>query len=140
LLEPGTRLLALVPLDKVYVEANFKETRISDLKVGQPVDIAIDAFRADAVVKGRIESISPAAGQEFSLLPPQNATGNFTKIVQRVPVRISIPPEVAGEGKLRPGLSVVVSVDTHDPRTPRPTLLGLLGLKRPGALAGPSGK
>lgn len=132
LVEPGTRLLALVPLDKVYVEANFKETRISGLKVGQPVDIAVDAFRADTV-KGRIESIAPAAGQEFSLLPPQNATGNFTKIVQRVPVRISIPAAVAGEGKLRPGLSVVVSVDTLDPQAPRPTLMGLLGLSAPTA-------
>lgn len=139
LLEPGTRLLALVPLDKVYVEANFKETQIASLKVGQPVDIAVDAFRTDPV-KGRVESIAPAAGQEFSLLPPQNATGNFTKIVQRVPVRISIPPEVASEGKLRPGLSVVVSVDTHDPRTPRPTLLGLMGLQRTGAQANPAGK
>ncbi len=139
LLEPGTRMLALVPLDKVYVEANFKETRISELKVGQPVDIAVDAFESDTV-KGRIESISPAAGQEFSLLPPQNATGNFTKIVQRVPVRISIPSEVASEGKLRPGLSVVVSVDTLDPQAPRPTLLGLLGLEQPGALATPSEK
>lgn len=137
LLEAGTRLLALVPLDSVYVEANFKETQIEGLRVGQVVDISVDAYKTRPV-QGKIESISPAAGQEFSLLPPQNATGNFTKIVQRVPVRISIPAEVAAKGHLRPGLSVVVSVDTHDPEKPRPTLLGVLGLERFSAFAKPT--
>lgn len=126
LVEPGTRLLALVPLDKIYIEANFKETQIERLKVGQRVDIIVDAYR-DEDVAGHIESIAPAAGQEFSLLPPQNATGNFTKIVQRVPVRISIPADVIAGGRLRPGLSVVARVNTLDPEASPPTLLGLMG-------------
>ena len=129
LLQSGTRLLALVPLDRIYVEANFKETQISRLKVGQPVAIEVDAFREETI-SGRIESIAPAAGREFSLLPPENATGNFTKIVQRVPVRISIPSDVAAQGRLRPGLSVVVNVDTLDKSAPPPTLMGLLGWER----------
>jgi len=94
--------------------------------VGQSVDIAVDAFRGHPV-SGKIESISPAAGQEFALLPPENATGNFTKIVQRVPVRISVPPDIAAQGKLRPGLSVVVNVDTLNPDAPKPTLMSVLG-------------
>ncbi|GAB4227396.1 MAG: HlyD family secretion protein [Methyloligellaceae bacterium] len=126
LVEPGTRLLALVPLNSVYVEANFKETQIARLKPGQPVEISVDAFSSTAV-RGRVSSIAPAAGQEFSLLPPQNATGNFTKIVQRVPVRISIPAEIAAQGRLRPGLSVVARVDTRDPDAPPPSLLELVG-------------
>ena len=110
--KPGTRLLALVPLDHVYVVANFKETQIARLKVGQTVRIAVDAY-SDSEVVGRIESFSPASGSQFSLLPPDNATGNFTKIVQRVPVRISVPAGVARKQFLRPGLSVVVSVETR---------------------------
>ena len=126
LVQPGTRLLALVPMDKLYVEANFKETHIEGLKVGQEVVIEVDAYR-DTPIVGRIESFSPATGAEFSLLPPENATGNFTKIVQRVPVRVSVPRDAIVDGRLRPGLSVVASVDTLDPTQPRPTLLSLLG-------------
>ena len=126
--QPGTRLLSLVPLDSAYVEANFKETQIYRLKPGQKVVIKPDAYGRDLV--GTVESLAPASGAEFSLLPPENATGNFTKIVQRLPVRIAVPADVAREGILRPGLSVVVDVHTRDENKPAPSLLGALGLDR----------
>ena len=126
--QPGSRLLALVPLDSAYVEANFKETQISRLQQGQKVTIKTDAY-GERDVTGRVESIAPASGAEFSMLPPENATGNFTKIVQRLPVRIAVPAEVAREGILRPGLSVVVDVHTRDEREPAPSLIGALGLE-----------
>jgi membrane fusion protein (multidrug efflux system) len=113
--QTGTRLLALVPLDSAYVEANFKETQLGALKPGQRVSISVDAY-SDRPIEGIVESFAPASGSQFSLLPPENATGNFTKIVQRVPVRIKVPPEVARAGHLRPGLSVVVEVHTRDDR------------------------
>ncbi len=125
--QTGTRLLALVPLNSAYVEANFKETQIDRLQPGQKVSIKPDAFSSRAI-EGTVESIAPASGAEFSMLPPENATGNFTKIVQRLPVRIHIPSEVADEGFLRPGLSVEVEVHTRDESLPQPTLLGMLGL------------
>jgi membrane fusion protein, multidrug efflux system len=112
LVQPGTRLASLVPLDAVYVDANFKETQLADLHPGQPVSIAVDAY-SQRKLDGRVVSVAPASGSVFSLLPPDNATGNFTKIVQRVPVRIAVPPAVAGQGVLRPGMSVVVRVDTR---------------------------
>lgn len=114
---PGRRLLAVVPLDKVYVEANFKETQIGGLTPGTPVTITVDAF-PDRSVTGTVEGVSPASGSVFSLLPPENATGNFTKVVQRLPVRIAIPADIAAEGWLRPGLSVLVSADTRDGSAP----------------------
>ncbi len=126
--QPGSRLLALVPLDSAYVEANFKETQIGRLKPGQKVTIKTDAY-GERDVTGTVESIAPASGAEFSMLPPENATGNFTKIVQRLPVRIAVPAEVAREGILRPGLSVVVDVHTRDEREPAPSLVGALGLE-----------
>ncbi|HUD87541.1 MAG TPA: HlyD family secretion protein, partial [Xanthobacteraceae bacterium] len=110
-LQPGQRLASLVPLDEVYVDANFKETQLARLRPGQPASIAVDALPADDI-HGTIESLSPASGAVFSLLPPDNATGNFTKIVQRLPVRIRVPAAVASQGLLRPGMSVVVSVNT----------------------------
>ncbi|WP_165498249.1 HlyD family secretion protein [Siculibacillus lacustris] len=110
--QPGTRLLALVPLDKVYIEANFKETQLARLKPGQPVEFTVDAL-GSRVIEGRLVSVAPGSGAQFSLLPPENATGNFTKIVQRVPVKIAVAPEVAREGVLRPGLSVAVDVVTR---------------------------
>ena len=125
--QTGTRLLALVPLDSAYVEANFKETQLERLKPGMKVMVKPDAFSSRAI-EGSVESVSPASGAEFSLLPPENATGNFTKIVQRVPVRIKIPAVVAEEGLLRPGLSVEVEVHTRDEREPRPSLTSALGL------------
>jgi membrane fusion protein (multidrug efflux system) len=109
---PGAQLLGIVPLPSVYVVANFKETQLADMRVGQPVEIEVDAW-PDQVLHGRVESVAPGTGAQFSLLPPENATGNFTKIVQRVPVRIALPADNPLAGLLRPGLSVVASVDTH---------------------------
>jgi membrane fusion protein, multidrug efflux system len=109
--QTGQRLASLVPLDDVYVTANFKETQLAHLRPGQSVSIAVDALPEHSI-EGTVESFSPASGSVFSLLPPDNATGNFTKIVQRLPVRIHVPPDVAREGLLRPGMSVVVRVNT----------------------------
>lgn len=125
--QPGVRLLALVALGSVYVDANYKETQLADIRPGQKVDVEVDAL-AGRVVPGTVASISPASGAEFSMLPPDNATGNFTKIVQRVPVRIVLDPEALRQANLRPGLSVVASVHTRDETQPKPTLLGALGL------------
>ena len=108
--QTGTRLLALVPLDSAYVEANFKETQLGALKPGQRGRDLRSTLIPDKQIDGIVESFAPASGSQFSLLPPENATGNFTKIVQRVPVRIKVPPEIARAGILRPGLSVVVEV------------------------------
>ncbi|MFO1105464.1 MAG: HlyD family secretion protein [Amaricoccus sp.] len=110
---PGKRLLAVVPLGGVYVEANFKETQIERLAPGTEVRLTVDAF-PDRPLTGTVQGVSPASGSVFSLLPPENATGNFTKVVQRLPVRIAVPADIAAEGWLRPGLSVAVSAD---PRT-----------------------
>ncbi len=114
--QPGQRLAALVPLDDVFIDANFKETQLARLRPGQPVDVNVDALPGRAI-HGTVESLAPASGSVFSLLPPDNATGNFTKIVQRVPVRIRVPLDVASQQVLRPGLSVVVSVNTRSNKT-----------------------
>jgi membrane fusion protein (multidrug efflux system) len=109
--QPGTQLLSLVPLPRVYVTANFKETQLTWMRPGEPAEVAVDAY-PDHVLKGCIESFAPGSGAQFSLLPPDNATGNFTKIVQRVPVRIALPANEPLARLLRPGLSVTVTVDT----------------------------
>ena len=106
----GTQLMALVP-DRIWVVANFKETQLAGMQVGQPVTLTVDALQ-HADLRGRIERFSPAAGSEFSILRPDNATGNFTKIAQRVPVRVEIDPDQELARQLTPGMSVVVSVDT----------------------------
>jgi membrane fusion protein (multidrug efflux system) len=108
---PGKRLAAVVPLDKVYVDANVKETQLAGIKAGDTAEVSVDALDG-AALKGTVESIAPASGSQFSLLPPENATGNFTKIVQRVPIRIAVPAQES-KGRLRPGLSVVVRIDTR---------------------------
>jgi len=110
--KPGTQLAALVPLPHVYVTANFKETQLTHMRPGQPAEIVVDAYPGERVT-GTIESFAPASGAQFSLLPPDNATGNFTKIVQRVPVRIALPADAPLVQRLRPGLSVTVSIDTR---------------------------
>jgi len=115
--QPATRLAAIVPLASVHIDANFKETQLASVLPGQKVHIEVDAF-PDHDIAGTVESVSPASGSVFSLLPPENATGNFTKIVQRIPVRVKVNPEVAQQGFLRPGLSVVVKVDIRDSGTP----------------------
>ncbi|HUC48164.1 MAG TPA: HlyD family secretion protein [Xanthobacteraceae bacterium] len=107
----GQRVASLVPLREVYIDANFKETQLAHIRPGQPVSISVDAL-PDHDITGRVASLSPASGSVFSLLPPDNATGNFTKIVQRLPVRIEVPEGVAAQRVLRPGMSVVVSVNT----------------------------
>jgi membrane fusion protein (multidrug efflux system) len=103
-------LMAVVPLDAVYVVANFKETQLTHVRNGQPVEIRIDSFHGTKL-KGHVDSLSPASGLEFALLPPDNATGNFTKIVQRVPVKIVLDDHNL-KGLLRPGMSAVPTVDT----------------------------
>ncbi|SEP71068.1 membrane fusion protein, multidrug efflux system [Faunimonas pinastri] len=108
----GSRVMALVPTSTLYVSANFKETQLASLVPGQEVELSIDAVRK-VTVKGHVESIAPASGSVFSLLPVENATGNFTKIVQRVPVRIAVSAADAEKYHLRPGLSVVADVDTR---------------------------
>ena len=108
----GTQLLSLVPLPRVYVTANFKETQLTHMRPGQLAEVAVDAY-PDLTLEGRVESFAPASGAQFSLLPPDNATGNFTKIVQRVPVRIALPADSRLAGLLRPGLSVTVTIDTR---------------------------
>ncbi|MGH7095387.1 MAG: HlyD family secretion protein [Stellaceae bacterium] len=110
--KPGTQLMSLVPLPHVYVTANFKETQLTHMRPGQTATIEIDAY-PDQPLKGRVDSFAPASGAEFSILPPDNATGNFTKIVQRVPVQIDFPDDNPLVQLLRPGLSVTVTVDTR---------------------------
>jgi membrane fusion protein, multidrug efflux system len=111
LVQPGTRLMALVPLDAAYVDANFKETQLDHIKPGMKATVHADAFPG-RIFTGTVASFAPATGSQFSLLPPENATGNFTKIVQRVPVRIVFNQADMADGALRPGLSVVVEIDT----------------------------
>jgi membrane fusion protein (multidrug efflux system) len=113
---PGGQLLSLVPLGDTYVVANFKETQLGRLRLGQTVHISADAF-PDQDLTGRIESFAPATGAEFALIPVENATGNFTKITQRVPVRILVS-RADGGAALRPGLSVEVKVDLKSPGGP----------------------
>jgi membrane fusion protein (multidrug efflux system) len=108
--QAGTQLMAVVPLDAVYVVANFKETQLTNVRNGQPVELQVDSFHS-ITLKGHVDSLSPASGLEFALLPPDNATGNFTKIVQRVPVKIVLDDQSL-KGLLRPGMSAVPTVDT----------------------------
>jgi membrane fusion protein (multidrug efflux system) len=107
----GQRLGNVVPLDDVFIDANFKETQLKRIRPGQPVTISVDAY-GHRKFAGFVDSISPAAGSVFTLLPPDNATGNFTKIVQRLPVRVRVPKDVARQNLLRAGMSVYVTVDT----------------------------
>jgi membrane fusion protein, multidrug efflux system len=109
--QPGTQLMAVVPLNRVYVTANFKETELTDVRPGQPVAIAIDTY-PDTIVHGRVASLAPASGEKFALLPPDNATGNFTKVVQRIPVKIVIDKSDPRSELLRPGMSVEPTIDT----------------------------
>jgi len=109
--QPGTRLMTVVPVQDLYLVANFKETQVGRMRPGQPVSIAVDALPG-AEVAGTVDSLAPGTGTEFALLPPENATGNFTKIVQRVPVRIRLNPDASLRDRLRPGLSVEAEVNT----------------------------
>ena len=109
----GQRLGNVVPLDEVYIDANYKETQLRRIRPGQPVTIKVDAY-GFRKFRGVVDSISAGAGSVFTLLPPDNATGNFTKIVQRVPVRIRVPKDVARQNLLRAGMSVYTTVDTRE--------------------------
>jgi membrane fusion protein (multidrug efflux system) len=106
-----------VPLDAVYIVANYKETQLTHVRPGQPVEVSVDTF-PDARIHGHVDSVSPATGLQFALLPPDNATGNFTKIVQRLPVKIVLDRDAggheAGADILRPGMSVEPTIDTKD--------------------------
>ncbi|MGV3512366.1 MAG: HlyD family secretion protein [Novosphingobium sp.] len=114
--QPGQRLMTIVPTEALYVEANFKETQIGLMRPGQPVTVHVDAL-PDVDFRGTVESITPGTGANFSLIPPQNATGNFTKIVQRVPVRIRINAGPESRKVLVPGLSLSVEVDTRSAKS-----------------------
>ncbi|HVJ55896.1 MAG TPA: HlyD family secretion protein [Aliidongia sp.] len=118
--QAGTQLMAVVPLQSVYVVGNFKETQLTDVKPGQPVSVEVDTFPGK-IIKGHVDSLAPASGLEFALLPPDNATGNFTKIVQRIPVKIVLDPGQSLAGALRPGMSVEPEIDTN------PTVLTATG-------------
>jgi membrane fusion protein (multidrug efflux system) len=112
LVSPGQKIAALVPVNELYIDANFKETQLAKIRTGETAHIYVDAIDGTKF-DGKVASIAPASGAVFSLLPPENATGNFTKVVQRVPVRIMIPKEALESGKIRAGLSVVVDIDTR---------------------------
>ena len=120
---PGSPIVAIAPLDEVWVDANFKETEIDALRVGQPVTLTADAYGSAVTYRGQVGGIAPATGAVLSLLPAQNATGNWIKIVQRVTVRIRLEPAELVEHPLQVGLSMKVTVDVHDQSGPR---LGLL--------------
>ena len=130
--QAGTQLMSLVPSRGAYVVANYKETQLSDVRAGQPVDIQVDMFPGKAV-HGHVDSLAPASGQEFALLPPDNATGNFTKVVQRIPVKIALD---SFDVDLRPGMSVIPSIQTRGAiaatpqRSPREPALAQLESQR----------
>jgi len=111
---PGAQLITVTPIDTVWVVANYKETQLARVRPGQRVDIAVDTFPG-AIITGRVDSLAPASGAVFSLLPADNATGNFTKVVQRIPVKIMLDPDNALKGQLRPGMSVVTTIHTDAP-------------------------
>jgi membrane fusion protein, multidrug efflux system len=112
----GTQVITVVPLDNVWVVANYKETQLTHVAIGQRAEIRVDTFPG-IVINAIVDNIAPASGAQFSLLPPDNATGNFTKVVQRIPVKLRISPENPLAGKLRPGMSVIATIltDTTPP-------------------------
>ncbi|MGE8186524.1 efflux RND transporter periplasmic adaptor subunit [Pseudomonas sp. NPDC086278] len=116
--QPGTALMAVIPLDQLWIDANFKETQLRDMRIGQPVDIETDLYGSDVKFSGTIDSLGAGTGSAFALLPAQNATGNWIKIVQRVPVRIHINAEELAKHPLRVGLSTQVDVNLHDQSGP----------------------
>ncbi|AQW68536.1 MULTISPECIES: efflux RND transporter periplasmic adaptor subunit [Pseudomonas] len=117
-LQPGTATMAVIPLDQVWIDANFKETQLRQMRIGQPVEITADLYGSDVTYSGTVDSLGAGTGSAFALLPAQNATGNWIKIVQRVPVRIHLNPDQLKDHPLRIGLSTVVDVDLHDQSGP----------------------
>ncbi|WP_017906653.1 efflux RND transporter periplasmic adaptor subunit [Pseudomonas asplenii] len=116
--QPGTALMAVIPLDQLWIDANFKETQLRQMRIGQAVDIEADLYGSDVKYSGTIDSLGAGTGSAFALLPAQNATGNWIKIVQRVPVRVHINAEDLVKHPLRVGLSTQVEVDLHDQSGP----------------------
>jgi membrane fusion protein (multidrug efflux system) len=116
-LSVGTQVMSIVPLPNVWVIANYKETQLTRIRIGQPASVTVDTFPGK-VLHGHVDSWSPASGAQFSLLPPDNATGNFTKVVQRIPVKIVLDPDPELTALLRPGMSVEATIDTK--ATPAP--------------------
>lgn len=129
----GTPLMAVVPLDRVWVDANFRETQLKDLRIGQAVTVTADTYGSDVVYHGRVAGVGAGSGNAFALLPPQNASGNWIKIVQRVPVRIALNRDELRRNPLRIGLSVTATVDTADRGGAR------LGALAPAAMRGTQG-
>jgi membrane fusion protein (multidrug efflux system) len=129
--QAGTQLMSVVPASGAYVVANYKETQLTDVHEGQAVAIAVDMFPGQ-VVHGHVDSIAPASGQEFALLPPDNATGNFTKVVQRIPVRIALD---SASIELRPGMSVIPTIET---RSPKSSVEAKAVSRIPATISGPS--
>jgi membrane fusion protein (multidrug efflux system) len=115
--QPGQPLMAVVPLHHVYIEANYKETQLTDVRVGQPAEIRADIY-PDYVYRGKVDSLSAGTGAAFSLLPPENATGNWVKVVQRLPVKITLAEPPPADKPLRIGLSVEVTINTSDHQGP----------------------
>jgi membrane fusion protein (multidrug efflux system) len=113
-IQPGAPLMTIIPLGDLWVDANFKESQLRHIRIGQPVEIESDLYGGEAAFHGRVIGLAPGTGAAFALLPPQNASGNWIKVVQRVPVRISLDPAELGKHPLRVGLSTSVKVDTHD--------------------------
>ncbi|SHL88105.1 efflux RND transporter periplasmic adaptor subunit [Phytopseudomonas punonensis] len=113
-IQPGTALMAVVPLHEVWIDANFKETQLREMRIGQPVTVEADLYGDDVTYQGHVESLGVGTGSAFSLLPAQNASGNWIKIVQRLPVRIRLDDEALEKHPLRIGLSTTVTVDLHD--------------------------
>jgi len=116
--QPGTSLMAVIPLDQLWIDANFKETQLSEVRIGQAVEVTSDLYGDDVKFNGTIDSLGAGTGSAFALLPAQNATGNWIKIVQRVPVRVVLNPEQLKAHPLRIGLSTQVDVDLHDQSGP----------------------
>ena len=116
--QAGTQLMSVVPVQGAYVVANYKETQLTNVREGQAVEIEVDMFPGQTV-HGHVDSIAPASGQEFALLPPDNATGNFTKVVQRIPVRIALDSNTHSRIELRPGMSVIPTIATRAPSASR---------------------
>jgi len=132
--QAGTQLMSVVPIDGAYVVANYKETQLTGVREGQAVDIAVDTFPGQ-VVHGHVDSIAPASGQEFALLPPDNATGNFTKVVQRIPVKIALDGSNPSLVELRPGMSVIPTIETRS-SSPGPSPTVAVTAKTPTTISG----
>jgi membrane fusion protein (multidrug efflux system) len=112
--QPGQPLMTIIPLHDLWVDANFKESQLRNIRIGQPVEIESDLYGGDVEFHGKVVGLAPGTGAAFALLPPQNASGNWIKVVQRVPVRISLDPKELDKHPLRVGLSTAVTVDTHE--------------------------